>query len=83
MTNSLMFVKMCCDSRLAPIKVITLKTQLHAANARWKRLSQRNWNNHKSLYSLPGILQYNIQSNSVVTNSSGPAKFIRYNRGSL
>ncbi len=25
---------------LAQIKVITLKTQLHAVNARWKRLSQ-------------------------------------------
>ena len=24
-----------------------------------------------------------VQSNSVITNSMGPAKFVRYNRGSL
>ena len=24
-----------------------------------------------------------VQSNSVITNNSGPAKFVRYNRGSL
>jgi hypothetical protein len=28
-------------------------------------------------------LQLRVQSNSVMTNSSGPAIFVRYNRGSL
>ena len=27
--------------------------------------------------------QYTVQSNSVITNSMGPAEFVRYNRGSL
>ncbi len=39
---------------LAQTKVLTLKTQLHAVNTRWKRLPQLNFKQVTEIYSLPG-----------------------------
>jgi len=36
--------------RLAQTKIVTLKTQLHAVNARWKRVSQRSFSVFLHLY---------------------------------
>jgi len=64
----LMTLKSCVATRfstcvycqlLEPTNVITLKTQLHAVNARWKRLSQRSFTDRKkyNVFIISGIEQ--------------------------